>query len=405
MKKYFILSTSQGCVTNFNEESLYSKYLSDLGYTQSQNKDDADIFILNTCSYVQATHDVSVKLIEKSLTNKNVIVTGCYPNMYKAEFDKYNIRSFTPGNLEELAKHINTKYKHTPIKDNYIEINNVSLFDTFQRILFFLRKVLKKHKNPFYHDRNYFQNFIDTITINPDFFTIRTGIGCLGHCTYCGIRKSKGKIKSKSFGAIIGEVERAKEENISVICLSGEDVGCWGYDISSNSAELLEKVLECCEDIRIVIEYFDPKWLVNFKDRLIPIFSDKRIISVTFAMQSGSSNIIRKMGREYDPKEVYAITKKIKRNNPSLIIKTNTIAGFPGETWLDFAKSIRSLFYFDGSAIDSYTRVDGTPAAKYKKQCSKPIKEIRKYILITVNLSIIVKNIMLGLFNKRRSNR
>ncbi len=231
--------------------------------------------------------------------------------MYKKEFDKYNISSFTPGNLEELAKHINTKYKDTPIKDNYIEIRDVSLFDKFQRILFSLRTFLKKHKNLFYHDHNYFQNFIDTITINPDFFTIRTGIGCLGHCTYCGIRKSKGKIKSKSFGTIIGEVKRAKEESFSVICLSGEDVGCWGYDINSNSVELLEKILECCENIRIVIEYFDPKWLVNFRDRLTPIFSDKRIISVTFAMQSGSSKIIRKTGREYDPKKVYSIIRKI----------------------------------------------------------------------------------------------
>ena len=401
MKKFYTFSTSQGCISNFNEEALYSKYLMSNGFVQTLDENDADLFILNTCSVETITKNVTENLLNKYASkNINLIVTGCYPLMYRKDFEKWNVHFFKPGDLKGLSQYLDISFQENwidgnLITDNYIKINENNFFDPYQKIIFKLRPVYRKYFQPVFKRHDFLTNFVETVTINPEYFVIRVGVGCLGNCTFCGIKKSKGRIKSKSMGAILAEVEKAKRENAKMICLSGEDIGCWGQDINTDVVFMFKNLLANIGDMKIVIEYFDPEWLVKYRDDMIEIFKDKRIISVTFALQSGSARVIELMGRRYDPEVVFKILKAIKTNNSDLVIKSNTIVGFPQERWSDFFQSVRSLFYYDGSAIDAFGPVKGTTAASMEGQIPTVIKQTRRIFLHSVNMYVMLKRLFL----------
>jgi tRNA A37 methylthiotransferase MiaB len=402
MRKFFILSTSQGCVSNYNEEALYTDYLTKVGFNRTDNETEADVVIVNSCSHLPSTKTQSEFFIAKFKQCKSLIVTGCYPLMHKGEFSKMNIHHFKPGDLKSLAEIVEVDFKEIETEDNYISINSTQLFDPYQKLLFRIRPFLSHYFKFIFKRSTYWKNFINTVTISSDFFIIRTGIGCLGNCTFCGIKRSKGRIKSKTLGAILSELENATKRNSQLVCLSGEDIGCWGQDINTNSAFLLENIIKNSSSNEIVIEYFDPEWLVKYEQQLVPLFSSKKITCVTFALQCGSSKIIDLMNRKYNPNEVIKIIQKIKKLNPNLIIKSNTIAGFPQETWLDFWKTITSLFYFDGTSVDAYGLVSGTEASVMSGQISPFIKNVRASILHGINLLIIGNNLFINLLFPKR---
>ena len=111
------------------------------------------------------------------------------------------------------------------------------------------------------------------------------------------------------------------------------------------------------------------------------LLTDRRILNINFPIQSGSFRIVKRMGREYDPRILMERISRIKKANPHLVMKTNIIVGFPGENFSDFVGSLKSVFGFDAILAIPYTPRPGTGAMKYKDHVPRIIQKTRMLII------------------------
>lgn len=383
IKKYFILSTSNGCVSNLLENSLISSCFDPKKAERTFNQNNADIIIVNTCGYNQAMENKSIRTINKlkqKFPEQKIIATGCLTKINPERINKTcNVPTTGPGEFEKFKSLIPDELKNKnkyPATINLIDQNDIekqstsySFFPILAKIYFLIEK--KTKKLPLIH--NIFLSF----THMSGNYAITVSQGCVGNCTYCAIKNAKGALKSKTPDIICNEFKSGIKNNYKIFWLVGDDVGCWGQDIETDIVSLMEQLLSINGDYGIVINYFEPLWLIKHFSRLKVLFSDKRIININFPLQSASSSVLKKMGRKYDPKTFFKILKEIKKLNPSLVLKTHLMTGFPGETNSDFKKNIKALEYFDLIFVNKYTKRPHTIAAKYDDQTPELIKLIR----------------------------
>jgi tRNA A37 methylthiotransferase MiaB len=399
-KKFHLVTTTEGCATNLLENATYRENLKLSGMTNSTVPDEADIILINTCGYTTEREEYSTSVIEKyqkAYPDKKIIVGGCLTKINPEKINTvYQGPTFLPGDI----KKINDILEINPKQENIINFANS--FDSedfghlspthilalkFRPLYFRFEQILKRRFQPLH-------NIMKTAIVNNDFFSITVSQGCLGKCTFCAIKTAKGEVKSRPISDILDDFKKGLRLGHKNFWLAGDDIGCYGYDLGIDFSDLLSRILKIEEDFNLVINYFEPYWFVRLYDNIKIHLQDKRILNINFPIQSGSFPIVRRMGREYDPKIVLDRINEIKKLNPHLVIKTNIIVGFPGERFIDFLKSLKSVFSFDAILAISYTSRPGTGAEKYKNHSSAFTK---KYRMILINLAILSRHTIVAL--------
>ena len=382
MKKFHIVTTTEGCATNLLESATYRENLQMSGLENTQSAQDADLIIVNTCGYTTEREDYTAKTIESlkfQYPNKEIVVGGCLPQINRTRLKEvYEGPTFNPGDLNELNKIL----KLDPNKD---VVANAHFFDEqdfddlssahqltlgIRPFYFSIEKLFKRKFQPLH-------NILKTTIVNNEFYSIVVSQGCKGKCTFCAIKAAKGEVKSRPISDIINDFKLGLSKGHKKFWLVGDDIGCYGYDLGLDFADLLQRILALPDDFQLVINYFEPMWFIKLFDRMEVMLQDKRILNINFPVQSGSHRIIRRMGREYDPKIVMDRIKRVKKVNSNLVIKTNIIVGFPGESFQDFYQSMKTLTGFDAILPIAYTPRPGTGAMKYKDHVSEPVLELR----------------------------
>jgi ribosomal protein S12 methylthiotransferase len=390
-KGFYLVSSTEGCTTNLYESSSYEKYMVDLGIERVASPGDAEYIILNTCGYNEGMQSKSSEMIQdmqnKFGKDKKIVVGGCYPAMDKAKFNKnLKLPNFMPGDTAGLHDKLNLPHA----RPSQEEIANESIhFDVVEKanltlmhkLIFNIRKSYFGFENTIGRKFQPLHNLIDTALVNEAYTPILTGVGCLGKCTFCAIKMAKGKIKSRPLELLKSVFDDHLSKGKSKLWLLGDDIGCWGQDLNLDSSQLLKSFLDSPYYFQLVVTYYDPEWLIRYHEELKSVFADKRIVSINFPIQSGSDRVIEDMQRTYSVESVLEKVKEIKKSNPALGVKTNFIVGFPGETWGDFYKSLKALFYFDAAFVNRYGRVSNTLAAKREDQVNRFVKDLRFYIL------------------------
>ena len=225
--------------------------------------------------------------------------------------------------------------------------------------------------------------------------------GCDKFCSYCIVPYTRGKQRSRKSKDILKEVEKLKLDGYKEITLLGQNVNAYGKDLESeiNFAELLRKVSDIgIERIRFVTSH---PW--DFTDEMIDVINERDNIMpyIHLPLQSGSSRILRMMGRRYTKEEYIELVDKIKNRVKNVAITTDIIVGFPNESDEDFLETLSVVDYvkYDGAFTFIYSKRDGTPAAQMDDSISLSIKENRLR-----QLNNIVNNYAL-INNKKLENK
>lgn len=387
-KKYYLETLSVGCPKNMLESSTYRKILGDAGFELTDEKSSADVVVFNTCGCLETFHDMAKNAVATTNveSHENVIVAGCYPFIDKENnLKEQNCKIVAPGDYDQFQRTLGLVTKDISTDSEF----NSSDYAVQPSFVSLPSKIFSKiSSNRFISLK--VKRLFKSLMMTTDYSYVTVGSGCSGKCTFCGIKNAIGNPKSESLGKIIKDFSQLLDEGKKDIWLSSDDVGSWGTDIGSHPDVLLKNLLNDHRHFNLVVNYFEPEMYLKRKNQLIHLFKDKRLEQLCIPLQTGSQALLKRMGRHYDINEVCSEIKKIRRENPNVILKSQYIVGFPGETWSDFLKTIWSFRFYDGVGVNAYARLKFT-AAYNLKPLSPVIVKVRTVIAKLVSYTLFLR--------------
>ncbi|ABS34588.1 tRNA (N6-isopentenyl adenosine(37)-C2)-methylthiotransferase MiaB [Clostridium botulinum] len=364
-----------GCQMNEEDSEKLSGMLKKEGYIRTEERENADVIIFNTCC-VRENAELKVYGnlgILKGLKSKNpnliIAVTGCMMQQ------------------KGMAETIKKKF---PFVDIIIGTHNLHNFPNY------LNEVKKKDTSVLKiqeKENSIIENMpIDRKNSMKAFVTIM--YGCNNFCTYCIVPYVRGRERSRTPENIEAEIKKLISEGYKEITLLGQNVNSYGKDLEPNVtfAELLKRVnnIEGLERVRFMTSH--PK---DLTDDVIEAIAkcDKLCEQIHLPVQSGSSEILKKMNRHYDREKYLDVVSKIKKLIPNVALSTDIIVGFPGETEKDFEETLSLVkeVEYDSAFTFLYSIRKGTPAAKFEDQVPEDVKHKRFNRLVEVLNEISAK--------------
>lgn len=382
-KKYYV--RTYGCQMNEHDGERIKGVLTDEGMIETDNLDEADLIILNTCAIRENAHDKVfgfmglIKKMKETRPNILMGICGCMAqeeSVVKEIMSKYKYVDFIFGthNLNKMIKVINERIRTG--KQN-IEVYSVT-GDVVENI-------------PEKRDSS-ISAWVDII------------LGCDKFCTYCIVPYTRGKQRSRKKEDIINEVLKLKDMGYKEVTLLGQNVNAYGKDLYTdyNLANLLRDVSKTGIDrIRFVTSH---PW--DFTDEMIDAISecDNVMPYVHLPIQSGSNRILKLMGRRYTKEEYLELYNKIRNKIKNVSVTTDIIVGFPGETEEDFEETLDvvNTCKFDGAFTFVFSPRENTPAALLQDNTPIEVKNERLYRLneIVNNYSNMRNQEMVGTIQK-----
>ncbi len=167
--------------------------------------------------------------------------------------------------------------------------------------------------------------------------------GCLNSCSYCVVRYSTGKLKSKSIVSIIDEYEKNVIDDEKIMLMGG-DTGAYGLDIGTNLPQLLYALGQSCVRANIFLHDLNIRWMKNYLNEFCDTIARwNNVKGITLPIQSGSNNVLKSMQRHYDKQDIRKCFYQLHSVLPDMIIGTHVIVGFPGESEDDFRETLNVL--------------------------------------------------------------
>ncbi|MFA5176103.1 MAG: tRNA (N(6)-L-threonylcarbamoyladenosine(37)-C(2))-methylthiotransferase [Candidatus Nanoarchaeia archaeon] len=339
MKKIFI--KTYGCQSNIADSEQLAGILSKK-YKIVNNMKQADIVIVNTCAVKLRTLNKQLFFIKNIPKSKKIFIGGCLHKVIK---------------LWKLYPNIS------------------GLFDT--NSILQVEKLLSDRITRFSNEKEHRIN-LPRIRKTKDLAIINICAGCKGNCEYCAAKLSRGELKSYKIEDILKEFKQALKEKCTKFYFTGQDTGCYGFDIKTNLVKLLKEILKIKGDYKIRIGMMNPNNILNFLDELIKIYKNEHIVKfLHIPVQSGSDKVLKEMNRFYKVKDFELIVKKFRKEIPEIKISTDIICGYPTETESDFKKTLELIEKVkpDVLNISKFSSMHNTRASKLKQLSSEVIKD------------------------------
>ena len=355
-KRYFL--RTYGCQMNVHDSEQIKFILESLGYIETEKLEDADIVVLNTCAIRENAHDKvfgylgRCKHLKESKKDLIVCLGGCM------------------AQEEVVVNEIRNKY---PYVDIVFGTHNIHELGSL------IKNALHKQDIEVYSiEGKVYENILYKRDSNITAW-VNIMYGCDKFCTYCIVPYTRGKQRSRRGKEIINEVNSLVNKGYSEVTLLGQNVNAYGKDLEGelSFAGLLEEVAKTgIKRIRFVTSH---PW--DFTDDMIDIIAkyDNIMPYIHLPLQSGSSRILKLMGRRYTKEEYLKLFDKMKVTIPNVAISTDIIVGFPGETDEDFQDTLDVVNYckYDNAYTFIFSPRIGTPAAKMEDNTSLKVKEER----------------------------
>lgn len=349
-----------GCKVNQYDTEALTELLLSRGYKITQDKEKADILILNSCT-VTSNSDLKMRRQISRIKNQNpnaiLVLTGCFPQAYPDMASKLrdvDIISGTAGRaqLPELIE------KYIKDKEKLIEVTPHS--NIFENIPI---TKLKGHTRSF----------------------LKIEDGCENYCSYCIIPTARGKVRSKKLEDIYLELKSLANSGYREIVLVGINLAEYGKDIGKSLCDAVESACSVQGIERIRLGSLEPDF---FTDEIIGRLSKQPKLCPHFhlSLQSGCDSTLKCMNRHYTTSEYKSIVDKLRSSFNNCAITTDIMAGFPGETEEDFSQSLQFVknIGFARAHVFIYSPRKGTKAAKNKNQVDKNEAYFRSQQLISV---------------------
>ncbi|MBK5253759.1 MAG: tRNA (N6-isopentenyl adenosine(37)-C2)-methylthiotransferase MiaB [Peptostreptococcaceae bacterium] len=371
--KYHIITF--GCQMNEHDSENIGGMLENIGYKNCDDKDSADIVIINTCSIRehadQRFYGVLGQLKKKKLNDPNYIVAvgGCMMQQ------------------EHIVETMKEKF---PWVDIIFGTHNIEEFPGL------LSTYMEKNKKitEILPDREEVPELLPSSRLYKYKSFVNITYGCNNFCTYCIVPYTRGREKSRTMDSVINEVKLLVADGVKEVTYLGQNVNSFkdpdGRDISDLIYETNK--IDGLERIRFMTSH--PK---DLSDRLIQAYvdCDKLCNYIHLPIQSGSTEVLKRMNRKYDRDRYLDIVRKMKKAVPGITISTDIIVGFPGETEENFADTLSMIneVRYDSAFTFLYSIRKGTPAGKYDNQIPDEIKHERfNRLLENVNKITAEKN-------------
>lgn len=351
MKKFNI--HTMGCKSNQFESAIIEENLIEHGYKKVQNIEDADIYILNSCSVTHKSDNEAMYLL-RSAKHKNpnilTIATGCMAQIEKEELLKNDFIDFVIGNDEKLHlyDYINSDERFSAndiLKQT--EFNKVELFDTTKT-----RASLKIQD------------------------------GCDNRCTYCIIWKARGKSRSADSEFIVNQINNFAKHGFKEVMLTGIHIGQWGKEFGLSLLDLLKEIEEKTTIERYRLGSLNPP---EITDEMLEFLKTSKKFCPHFhlSLQSANDKTLRSMNRFYKTEDYLKLIEKINETFENPFLGSDVIAGFAGETEENFEITRKNLLSSGLTQIHTfpYSKRKGTIGAEMENQVPDDVKNSRATII------------------------
>jgi len=342
-----------GCKVNFADSCMISRQLVEQGLSQVNINEDADIFILNTCSVTENADRKAQKFIKKlniKYPESKIVVTGCYAELKPTEISKIKGVSKVIG----LNDKFNTEEYYNFISENIISKSPTTVND------FQISYSLSERVRAF----------------------IKIQDGCDYICSYCTIPKARGKSRSGKIVEIINVIKDLVNNGIKEIILSGINIGDFGKGNNENLLDLLKEI-ELVKDLdRYRISSIEPNLL---SDDIVDFLSKskKALPHLHIPLQSGSEKVLKNMRRRYTAKDYKILINKLNKIIPNICIGVDIIVGYPTESKEDFLETYEFINELNVSYLHvfSYSDRASTYANSLNSKVSSEEKKYRRKLL------------------------
>lgn len=360
---------NHGCAKNLVDAELMLGMLAKKGYTITLDETDANIVIVNTCSFIHDAEKESVQSILQMIDEgKKVIVTGCLSQKH----DK-DLKDAIP----ELAGMIGT----SNLKDVVKIVDDIAKGKEYESII---------DKDPKYIYPEDIER--QQITVGASSY-LKIGEGCNYQCGYCIIPKLRGKYISRPIENIVKEANELVNKGVTEIILIAQDTSSYGIDLYGKQAlpELLKKLnkIENLSWIRIMYAY-----PTQMTDELIDAIAklDKVVKYVDIPLQHSHPRVLESMRRPV--MDYRKLVAKIRERIPNVSVRTSLIVGYPGETEEEFEDLYQFVkdVKFDRMGTFEYSREKGTYSDKLKGHLSEKVKRERRDRLMKLQQQISLEN-------------
>ena len=352
-----------GCKTNQYETQAMERLLTDMGHSIVPFEDDADGYIINTCS-VTAVADKKnravIRRCKKSHPNAIIGVCGCYPQHAAEALREMEIDVI--GGSGSRAEFVDMMIAAVAERTHQEKVDNALRRREFEVLP---AGGLEERTRAM----------------------LKVQDGCVNFCSYCIIPYTRGPIRSAPVELAVAQAKELAQRGYKEIVVTGIEIASWGVDLPGKPevTALIEAICEAVPDVRIRLGSLEPRIVtVDFCERL------KNYVNLCpqfhLSMQSGCDTVLQRMKRKYDTARYMESVRLLNDYFPNCAVTTDMIVAFPGETEEEFQQSlafIRKCGFAD-MHIFPYSRRPGTPADKMPGQHNNDTKEARSRAAIAV---------------------
>eukprot|EP00936_MAST-01D_sp_MAST-1D-sp1_P001098 g1098.t1 len=344
-----------GCAHNVSDGEYMVGQLLSYGYSFTERREDADLWLLNSCTVKDPSQLAFMHLVQSAEEQgKAVVVCGCVP---QGERTLKGLEHVSMVGVQQIDRVVD-------VVEETLKGNIVRMLARGQLPALDLPKIRKNA-------------LIEIVPLST---------GCLGACTYCKTKHARGELGSYSPKALQNRVASVIAEGITEVWLSSEDTGAYGRDIGTHIGQLLKLLLDTpashaptghAGDVMLRLGMTNPPFILEHLPAVARALNHDNAFSFLHVpVQSGSDTVLKRMNREYTVADFERVCDFLLVHVPGLTISTDIICGFPGETdadWKDTMRLVRKYRFHILNISQFYARA-GTAAARMKRVDTKVVK-------------------------------
>lgn len=303
-----------GCSANLADGEVLAGCLAEAGFKLVHSASKADLMIYNTCAVKGPTENRMIDAIKRAPRGKKVIVTGCLPLI---NFERLCCETRFNGAVGPVAA---------------------------EKIVNVAKRVLKGEK---VIELQYALDAKPLLSLpqlrsNPVISVIPVSYGCLGACAYCCVVFARGQLRSYAINEVTERVQKDLVAGAKEFWLTSQDTGCYGIDIGTNLAALLNAINDVRGYFKVRIGMMTPNVVAPILDDLVEAFKNEKVFKfLHLPVQSGDDHLLQRMRRLYSAQDFKDIVDAFRNAFPKITLATDVICGFPSETHEAFENTLQ----------------------------------------------------------------
>lgn len=353
MKNFYI--HTMGCKSNQFESSIIAENLENNGITQTKKIEDANFYILNSCTVTHKSDNEAMYLLRAAKhKNPNIttIITGCVAQVEKEKLLENEFVDLVVGNDEKLDL-----YKIlSDMQEKTCSVSDIMHRTDFSKVV--LNDMSKTRAS------------------------LKIQDGCDNRCSYCIIPFARGKSRSADIEFIVEQINNFSKHGFKEVVLTGIHIGQWGKDIGFELLDLIKAIEECTTIKRFRMGSLNP---TEISDEMLEYLKNSKKFCPHFhlSLQSACNKTLKSMNRFYKVEDYLAQIDKINETFDTPFLGSDIITGFAGETEEDFQITVENLQKSGLSQIHvfPYSVREGTIGAKAPNQVDEKVRQLRADIV------------------------